>query len=1780
MEPFVKPEFKTQFNLWLLSANESRAVVVRAREAVSKQRRISVLHAHEHLVDNASLQYDTRWNTLNELLAEYQIDLDPFAKEHTEVYLGLCECRAEIAERMDELDVLVSTPPAPTPPGPRLRLPEIRLPEFHGDHETWPQYWELFTNLVDSRADLPVTVKFTYLRQSLKGVSTKILSGFTINEANYDEAKALLIETYLDKDRAKRKLILQALHLKTPKHDCKELAEFRTNYKCILRSLKAYEDVEASSWIFSELLVDKLCTESRTFLYGHAKAQYFTLDAFDDAMKVLIDLLEASMSSKKQPETTKQNMSVSPGAGITPHKTTVFQVTTKVGCAFCDETHYPNKCPTYVTLEQRKNCLMKHGRCFKCGQRGHIARSCPVKLHCFLCKGPHWVGLCPNSCDIAPETTNLHSTSTVSLTAPVAKTGGKSKPAGGKMVNTMLNRAVTTNTLKEQRKGGTALPTALLTIKGYTSGNKNKRIRCFFDSGSQKSFLHPQVVQELGLKSRSNMTIHLAAFGHDPVPISCPVVKLRLSIGRKTTSVEFLVTDQVAMKLQMPGLTQAMTHLRRKGVKLAEVGTTDVLDDISAVIGADNLGKFITGVRTIEGVDLMNTAGGYIVFGQLPQQHKFNEDPVGNTAVTMSRVTTVDAPELLISADPPISQLWELDAIGIKEEPHTPNERNALQLFADNIQYKDCHYWVRLPWKLPRETLPTNYRMAIGQCNSMLRHLTQDPDKLQHYDNIIQDYLEKDFIEKVESNEIRGHYLPHHAVVKDSITTPLRIVFNASAKSSIESISLNDVLETGPSLTETIVDSLLSFRIGRFGLSADISKAFLRVGLQEIDRDYVRFLWVKDINASCPQLQTFRFKSVLFGSTSSPFLLQGTLYKHFENAPDNIKTILQHGFYVDNFQTTVDSESDLYRVREAAVECLKKANMPLQEWNSNSKEFNHYVSDLQRKVDPSLLGITWKTEEDLLCIKSTDFSPFSSLTKRGALSLCSKPYDPLGLLSPITIRGKLLIRNLWKAQVGWDEPLSDDVIQLFNELLPDYNNLDSITFPRLVCLKNEEAYLHVFCDASTAAYGCVSYVVTGGKSSLLMSRSPVAPIKTKSIPQLELTALLLGCRLANYICSVLPNKFKIVIWGDNLPSLQWIEGNKSDIVYVRNRVGEILTLQRSLDFELRHVPTECNPADILSRGSKLKTLSDSTMWREGPDWLGNEHEWPNLLVQVKVNEILTQEAVVIENPTLLPIEDISCLHTLLRKTELCFKYLRRLRPDIFSKYNARSYWIHQEQLRHYPLVFEALKLESFENRHKESRRFIKDLSLYLDRKKIIRSKGRLNSARTSFEMNNPILLSPKSHLCSLIITNLHELNHHAGVSATLTLARNEFWIPHGRQCIKKIIHKCVTCRYDARKAFIYPGPPPLPVERVTFDRPFQNCGVDFTGALKVKDDDDNIVKQYVCLFTCTATRAVHLELIDSLSAEAFLLCFRRFVARCSIPDKLFSDNGTNFVATNRFLVSLQECNEVRNYFVDKRITWVHNSPRASWQGGMFERLIGVVKSSLHKALHHRQVSSNELATILMEVEAVVNNRPLVYVNKDVTNEDTITPAHMLYGRKLFLYPTFETHDYEYDDVNNIAVLHAYNNKINNIIKRFTVLWSTEYLQSLREKHYLPYPAPLRIPCIGEVVVVKLDTDKSKWVLGKIVSLLPGIDGAIREALVLTNGKTNRRTVDKLIPLEITPEPPVVDIENEDPPLDDTQLENEVGPVIEDDPQLEVRPRRQAAIRADASRRDLLQQDLI
>ncbi|XP_064079499.1 uncharacterized protein LOC135196588 [Macrobrachium nipponense] len=310
---------------------------------------------------------------------------------------------------------------------------------------------------------------------------------------------------------------------------------------------------------------------------------------------------------------------------------------------------------------------------------------------------------------------------------------------------------------------------------------------------------------------------------------------------------------------------------------------------------------------------------------------------------------------------------------------------------------------------------------------------------------------------------------------------PICIVFDASARMDEQAPSLNDCLYSGPSLTSHLTDLLLKFRLDPFAVSADISKAFLRVGLQPRDRDYTRFIWLKDLNNE-KDLQAYRFRSVLFGATCSPFLLQSTLQHHFETYPNSPEvSFLMTKFYVDSLIGSLPTTVSLYSLYKVAKEVLSDAGMPLRELISNDPTFNEMVkqegdettegSDLVK-----VLGLHWNYKTDHLSIKPPTFEN-APLTKRLLLSNLSKVFDPLGLFAPIVVRAKVLMQKVWKLSKRWDDVLPPELQEEWSKIKKDLGNISYQEFPHSTANRGTNYSLYIFCDASERAYGAAAYLM-------------------------------------------------------------------------------------------------------------------------------------------------------------------------------------------------------------------------------------------------------------------------------------------------------------------------------------------------------------------------------------------------------------------------------------------------------------------------------------------------------------------------------------------------------------------------------------------------------------------------------------------------------------------------------------------------------------------------------
>ena len=967
---------------------------------------------------------------------------------------------------------------------------------------------------------------------------------------------------------------------------------------------------------------------------------------------------------------------------------------------------------------------------------------------------------------------------------------------------------------------------------------------------------------------------------------------------------------------------------------------------------------------------------------------------------------------------------------------------------------------------------------------------------------------------------------------------------------------------------------LLRFRTHKYGIVTDIEKAFHHLNLHVEDREYTRFLWLSDPTDLDSPFITYRFTAVPFGTTSSPFMLNATIQYHLEHFNSPVSLDMKKNMYVDNVISGADTEKSAVNYYHEGRTIMNDAKFNLRSWASNCSALQDVAiqeSTAHTGDEINTLGMRWNTSSDTLALtnKSTLNTHQQLITKREVLQQSSKIFDPLGIIAPITIRAKIFLQRLWQESIDWDEPLNESLVADWQKIVNDLQEAFTTTnIPRRYHLNSNSEdvpQLHCFVDSSIKAYGAITYPKRGPEISFVMAKTRVAPIKQLTLPKLELMAALIGARLLSFIHNAMMDLYptlEVYLWSDSQIVLSWLRSNKQLKQFVANRVNSIRELFPPSIWH--YCPTQENPADVLTRGLTNQQMLSSSLWKNDPAWLmlSKEH-WPSTsataafqtqspstpdIVQnhptstldaVENNPVRTPKAIETNplpiNPTdkickeygihsIIDIAQYSSLERLLRITSYVLRFIGQLRKRTNHKQiqlspeetnTAERIWIKGCQQSTY-----QMELDSLTSKNKPRTVLVKQLRLFLDDQHLIRCQGRIHNAPLSESTKFPVLLPTYRPFTKLVVLSIHVQQLHSGVNSTLAAIRQRFWIPKARQRLKNVLRKCVICRKQGGKPYTVPDPPPLPTWRFEDSPPFTVTSVDFTGALHVRTSFRE-TKAYVCLFTCANTRAIHLEVVEDLSEETFLKAFRRFVSRRSLPRKMVSDNATTYLSSAEELKRLLDSVTVKEALSRRGCDWIFIPKRAPWYGGFWERLIGLTKNTLKKVLGRALITLSDLQTIIVEIEGILNDRPLTYISADIDDDEALTPSHLLNGRRITLLPRENVNEEDINDPDygNLTTITKRARRMALLLQHFRNRWKNEYLTSLREFHRTTGKNKQTIN-IGDVVLVHDDKPRIKWKLAVIENLTEGKDGYVRSADIRTaNGKTNR-PIAKLYPLEI------------------------------------------------------------
>lgn len=1613
----------------------------------------------------------------------------------------------------------------------KVQLPQMKLPKFSGRYEEFESFREKFLALVGSSNEIKVIQKFQLLLDCLSDNVKKSFDHLELTEANYLVVWDQLKARYSNKKMSVEKHVSGLVGMKSMgKESSAELQRVLDETSVHVAALENL-GVNVGAWdvMIVYLVSIRLDNETRKKWEETVNKDelpvWAVMKAFLQKRCNSLESVELAIDVKKKPSSSSQPS--------TSKATKSFAVTEdSSSCLKCDGSHKLSECKEFGSLpvEKRFNFAKSKRICFNCFSQSHRSDHCPLQMSCSMCpnltkrKHSHLLHFGKKSEDkIDEESKNSNE-----------KSEEKSKQT------TSLNVS-----LANQRPQQVVLMTALIYV--YGKDDQPQLARALLDSASESCFVTSDLAARLqlsvqpwnqpiigiqGAKSqcKGKLSVYIRSRNQDyGKTLECLVIE---KISKSIPSKEFSVKNWgIPSKLQL-----ADPDFNKPGAIDMLIGAELFMELL--LRGTVKLGNCLP--------FLQESWLGWVVSGKA---HKTIEKEI-EEEVVCSLVTNGDLSDQ-------IEKFWKMEEC-LTVDDRTLEEKLSEEKFCSQVSRdSDGRYVVGMLLNDKIGSLGDSRKIAEVRLNSLWRKFEANPDLKRMYCDFMSEYLNLNHMKEVDGSEKGVHgsyYLPHHGVMKpDNKTTKLRVVFNGSQKSST-GVSLNDCLMNGGLIQPFLHSILMNHRLYRFVFSVDIVKMYrgFRMNPEFTSLLRILFRWEKD-----GPIKTYEASTVTYGTKDAPFVAVRTLVQIALDSKEKYPLaykVLMNAFFMDNGLYGADSLEEAIQMIDELILVMEGARLKLHKWSANDKrmlrkipvECQEIVSLGDDESDVvKTLGMLWNPREDNYKFVVSKNDSKTLITKRVVLSELARVFDPLGLLNPVIVRAKLFMQKIWITKYDWDDRLPEELGSQWMEFRDDLQLAAEIEVPRFINPAMASRFQLVgFSDASQDAYGMCLYIRCLADNeetsmNLIFSKSRVAPIVAVSIPRLELESALLLAEATSFVLKTIHLKFEsVLLFSDSKVTLSWLRTDYLKLqIYVANRVKKIQELTRECTWN--YVPTKSNPADIVSRGSSAQKLKMNELWWKGPDLNGDSFEQPDKLSdaestfferEMRKLKIPTTSLVVSGDRTMYGrFEEIPKIFEMQRVMARVLRYIDNLRRSRNKLERVIGRLSTAELSRAMEKLVYIVQLESFEGEKKAlekdgmvpNKHILKPLNPILVNG-VIRVGGRISNSGYGYDKKHQMLL-PKDHeFTKRLIVELHERYLHVGPQGLLAILRERFWLINGKKVIRKVLHECVDCfKVNPKSIETFMGD--LPNYRVEQSFPFYHTGVDYAGPIFIKLGGPRSklkAKAWISLFICMATKAIHLELVTSLSTEAFKACLYRFICRRGRPKSIHSDNGTNFIGCKNELLELKALlnsrsqREIANYCLEEGMTWSTIPPRASHFGGEWEAGVKSVKYHFKRIVGDASLTYEETLTLLVQIEGILNSRPLYAMSSDPNDFTPITPAHFLIGRSITNIP--ESHFLEIKD-NRLT-------RYERIVKMRQHFWkqfSREYVTSLqqRSKWFKSKPTVE----VGKLALLKEeDTPSYQWETGRIIKTFPGKDQVVRVVLLeMPNGKQFKRDTLKicLLPTE-------------------------------------------------------------
>ena len=1417
-------------------------------------------------------------------------------------------------------------------------------------------------------------------------------------------------------------------------------------------------------------------------------------------------------------------------------------------CTLCEEggfspnEHPTSQCPKFQTPAEKLNFIKRNKGCTLCAYFSHENSACrfPFKNICFRCNQRHFYFLCEHeksekdNASAQPPTENVHHinasatwafqalchSSSILKTFTAASQNGNVirflKDEGSEL--TFFARSLIDNNPHK------ILQKTCLRVRGVNSTTQYNtwiaRVYFIFEGILTPivGIILPEIATQINLPRLGEIVKHFRDKGHILAD------KLLNEYSTKIEGIEVLFGSN--MEQLLPCSTKVFGtdnssyyNISRLGVLLGG-NAESILKDLHSLPRTND----VTDETRLPDSDIEDiTAAAQPAFV--------------NTCNAFTATLSESIPNDSYASDENLTENFE-EILGVEGESeenlHSEEDINVAEYILNTMSYDGKRLKVSLPWKRGlAEKLGSNFMLSK---KILQNYIKQGQCFLEKTDTVIREQISLGIIEKIDFDKFKKHvfsysFLPHMGILKEEKeTTKLRIVYMANlCESKNKHVSHNQALHAGPNLNRKLNLTLINLRLEKFMFIFDLKKAFHMIKISDLDQNRLLFMWFKDVKNKNFDLEFFKLTRVPFGLPPSPAILMLCLYKILildsENDTPSVKNLkrrLYNNIYMDNGAIQYSDP----RTLEWAI-----AEIP--------KIFNEYGFEIQQCVtnmgspennDVKLLGMLWNPKRDELKTGNLNLNE-SARTKREVLSSLAAQFDIFGVYIPLLMSAKLFMQKLQACPGQWDTPLDEENAQEWQNIAIKFNKIPPIILDRYIGTHTDEYDILICTDASKHAMGLVAYArnLTDGKIHFLLGSTKLlgGALREKTIPALELAGIAKGAeKLLELKIELSSDKVveklnirKLIIFSDSLVALYWIYSrnlklkkiNSKKSVFVRNKLSKIEKLSSEFPITFAHLPGGRNPADLTTRTPTYRAYMSSS-YLTG-NFLSGElcdhditftlpiEETPSLVCDCTCMVINLPDE---PKPQLIPIDRFSCFRKLVNVTAAIMRYINNIKLRVKSKrttfngeilppdtnffHAAKLLIISRDQALHFPECIDYLckknkKLSDMPN-------IVAQLNLYSDQK-CLRVGGKMKNFSDSDTRYCPWILAKDSKLAKLIVNCSHVDNAHAGKYHIINEIRKQFWIPQIYSFVQKILGECIPCKRVNNRLIklnqnsyrdFRQNPPSIVFRHIFLDY-FGPYFITLNGSVKQK--------VWVLAITCNWSRAINLKISLDLTIEAFLKALQLHIHEFGIPERVFSDLGSQFVPSGHIVEDFLKDMETQRFLQTNGI----KGPKFeqfykgnSALGSMVERLIKILKRLIRSTIGKRILDYFEFEFVISQIKSIANRRPVAFQESLRDNDSNdlpcvITPEMLLRGTEFVdlnvipqIQPEASVHNFEdvsYLKLNFQKLQNCRESLINEYNETFVVNLLDQGIDRKGRYKRLPH-YPLRI---GDVVSIREENSK-------------------------------------------------------------------------------------------------------